>query len=117
MSEEAYWRMDYCVEKTVRARKHHMCGACKRRIQPGELYRRMDFRHEGSYMRVKRCGACETTYRHLVDRCWNSPYELAVDMELNCGKSYENEWGEVPPEIARLPFLAGAEASALLEDT
>ena len=41
--------------------------------------------------------------------------EMQPDIELNCGLRYEDEWGAVPADVAMLPFLTDAEASALLE--
>lgn len=137
-----------------RARKQHTCCACKRTIEPGQLYAYNFLVWDGIGTTYRRCGACEITWRHLLALCeqhneaitkerreyqaawdeWckavqagNSRHlERPVypsdderrypDEELNCGLDYDDEWeGDPPPEIASLPFISSAEASALLE--
>ena len=56
---------------------------------------------------VKRCLRCQAIHKHLrtVDR-WGDTWPAE---RLDCGESYESEWGPVPDEIAKLAFLAGAD--------
>lgn len=102
--------------KRIRARKMHECHACKRFIRPGDNYTKTTIVQSGETEMYRRCGACETTFNHLQELCWERDPMWAPDPALLCGLRYEDEWEkEPPPEIARLPFLTDDEASALLE--
>jgi hypothetical protein len=100
-------------ERTIRARKAHKCSACKATIRRGDYHARVEALCDGRWERVRRCGRCQATYKHLFKIGQRDG--MQPDWSLNCGMRYEDEWGPVPDEIARLPFLTDDEASALLE--
>ena len=109
---------EYCEiyeERYVRARKPHTCCACKATIQPGHRYGYVFTLYDGHVTTYKRCGRCQATHEHLVSLCRDAGDEMWPRDDLGCGLSYQSEWGPVPDDIARLPFLTDDEASALLE--
>lgn len=99
-------------ETVVTARKRHECDACERAIPKGARYCRVATIYDGSVSSYKRCGACQATHEHL--RALD--LETWPDEQLGCGLAYEDEWGAVPDEVARLPFLTDEEAGRLLEE-
>ena len=112
MSYEVDGCYDLYQEKCVRARKRHACSACDRTIESGHRYVRVHWIYERNRGECKRCGSCQTLHLHLRkiggEAWW-------PDETLSCGRTYEDEWGTVPPtEIARLPLLSDDEASSLL---
>jgi hypothetical protein len=52
-----------------RARKQHKCCACRRLIEPGQLYAYNFLVWDGAGHTYRRCGACEKTWRHLLALC------------------------------------------------
>ncbi len=114
MSEYCEEYVDVAVETTLKARKDHVCDACKRVVRKGEMYVRDSTLFDGAWTVVKRCGACEATYQHLRTKCSDS-FDMCPRPDLGCGLRYESEWGPLPDEIAALAFLTNSEASALLE--
>lgn len=111
IADECY---DVYAEKAVRARKPHICSACGRSIDPGHRYIRVLWIYDGYRNGCKRCGACQTLHMHLRKLGDGGTWP---DEKLGCGRTYEGEWDRLPPpEIDRLPFLSGDEASALLDE-
>jgi hypothetical protein len=107
--EEAYTVYNETVRK---ARKEHTCSACRFPILPGNYYASVFIVFEGEAESLKRCGSCQKTHLHLRQL---DP-EMWPDEKLNCGKAYEDEWGEEPPdEIAELPFLSADQRGMLLD--
>jgi hypothetical protein len=105
--------------ETIRkARKLHYCHACRKVIRPGDYYASIAIVADGEAESVKRCGACQTTHLHLRELCRAPEHrydDLWPDERLNCGESYEDNWGAEPPdEIADLPFISDDERGALL---
>lgn len=97
---------------TRRARVTHRCSACGLQVAPGERYQEIRLAYEGRAETIKRCGRCETLYRHLSSLCDGF---RAIDQTLDCGLSYAEEWGCEPPEDVQAAVFATAdEASALL---
>ncbi|MCC7541953.1 MAG: hypothetical protein IT379_37380 [Deltaproteobacteria bacterium] len=94
-------------EKVRRARKEHRCSACCETISPGQHYTYVSFVVERTAESLKRCTRCEALYRHL--RELGRGEGLQPDMALNCGLSYEEEWGELPGHIAALAFVLPGE--------
>ena len=80
--------------------KSHVCSACGITIPKGGRYCRVTWVYDGSAGGVKRCLACQYTHEHL--RGLNQ--DMWPDEQLDCGESYEEHWGETPPEIAALAF-------------
>jgi hypothetical protein len=98
---------------TRRAKKQHRCEACGLTIQYGERYQYVSYLYEGLFETVKRCGRCETIFRHLqtlIDT------DQVVMERLDCGLDYEEEWEAPPPvELQAAIFATSDEAAALLE--
>lgn len=107
-----------------RARKEHTCCACRISIKPGHLYQIDKALFDGYWETWKRCGRCVAIYNHLAEKMTGArnaglrDREEYIEVALNCGHTYQAEWGEEPPpEIANLAFLNADEASNLLEKT
>jgi hypothetical protein len=122
MSESCDGYFDVHRHEIRKARKLRECSACERAIRPGDYYAYVFTVFDGEADTTERCGACERTWQHLKTKCdeYNRtrgrrtgerlyPYE-----DLGCGKAYEEEWGDVPDDIAALPLLSDDERGALL---
>jgi hypothetical protein len=104
---------DVYDERVSKARKAHVCSACERSIDPGQLYVRVRWVYDGSADGVKRCGACQLTHEHL--RGLGRDRDMWPDETLSCGLEYYEEWDADPPDgVAALPFLTAQDASDLL---
>lgn len=96
---------DVYVEDRVKARKEHRCSACEERIPPGVTYWRIRWVFDSSASGVKRCERCQAIHLHLRQKCREQTYgDLWPDERLACGLKYEDEWGDLPEEIAALAF-------------
>lgn len=106
--------------KVMKARKQHKCSACSAPILPGHYYANVFAVSDGGADTIKRCGSCETTWQHLYRLCQAHnkahPYNdsLYPDETLSCGLKYEEEWGDLPDDIAALPLLGSDERGSLL---
>lgn len=97
-------------EPRVRARKEHICGACRETIAPGHVYVREVTIFEGTADTVKRCLRCQAIHEHLRTLM---DFEEWPDPWLACGHEYEELHGEPPPpEIAELAFISAEEMQA-----
>lgn len=96
-----------------RARKEHICSACGETIRRGICYALVRYVCDGSAGTDKRCPRCEALHAHLRGLCAEDGNDRIVDDRLDCGQSYEDEWGDVPPEIAALAFTAPGECVVL----
>lgn len=105
---------DVYLETYPKARKPHRCGACREVISPGSQYTKVAIVGAGSAHTYKRCARCQHLHEHLREKCRTSSEDLWPDEELNCGLDYEEEWGELPVEVAALAFAIPGE---LPEDT
>lgn len=115
-------------ERIVKARKDHDCDCCDLRIRKGDRYSKTTYatEHGERPETVKRCGRCETIYRHLERRCEAENRALKATgcfyyylegpaYRLDCGHEYTERWNEEPPAaIAALAFLTDDEAGKLL---
>lgn len=101
-------------ERERKARKEHHCDACGETIKPGQVYCNTFGVWDGNADTIKRCSRCDAIYEHLVDlRRDDSEYQIAL--KLDCGRSYEDEWGDMPIEAQELAFLLpGEQPGALL---
>lgn len=115
--DESY---DVYDERRVRARKAHRCGACRETIAAGHYYMRVGVVYDGSASAIRRCLRCQALHVHLRKRCHDMAADernrygysgdtMWPDEELNCGLAYEDEWGDLPDEIAALAFMTGAD--------
>jgi len=96
-----------CSTNTFRrARKDHLCCACGERIDPGHRYHFTSGIWDGYAYSFKHCLRCWTMFEFLVQE----NYPDLVDLDLNCGESYEDIFGKAPPEgIQALAFISGAD--------
>lgn len=108
MSHDIDETYDVYAETHRRARKAHECDACGERIGPGVTYWRVFVVFDGSAEAHKRCNRCQAIHVHLRSL---DPGRRWPDERLACGLDYEDEWGDLPEEIAALAFaLPGDEA-------
>lgn len=99
-------------ERFPRARKEHVCEACRETIPGGARYARVGIVFGGNAYAVKRCLRCQGIHEHLRRL---DPGEMWPDEQLNCGLDYEDEWGKPPPiEVAELAFLLPGESPGAL---
>lgn len=94
-------------ETYPKARKTHTCEACEENIPPGGRYARVFTLFNGTAETYKRCLRCQALHEHLRRL---GDYDCWPDERLNCGESYEDEWGALPPEIAALAFTLPGES-------
>lgn len=106
---------DFCDEYSttlastwVNARKEHKCMACRETIRRGHRYHRHASVYDGSI----------SVWRHCV-RCWLMCEALwkagagYIDFELNCGETWEENYGALPPDVAALAFMSPDDAQAI----
>lgn len=95
----------YSVYHEIRviARKEHECDSvlCSEPIRKGDSYWRIQIVFDGGAKTIKRCIRCQHLHVHLRGL---GDYETWPDERLNCGLTYEEEWGKVPDHIAALAF-------------
>lgn len=98
-------------ENIRKAIKTHRCDACKEEIPRGSEYANVGIVCSEGAETIKRCARCQALHLHLRDNCAKSDgFEtMWPDERLNCGETYEDEWGEVPNEIAALAFALPGE--------
>lgn len=104
MSHSCDGTYDVYRETRVRARKPHTCSACTETIPARTTYWRVTWVFDGGANGVKRCERCQAIHLHLREKCRSSYDNLWPDERLNCGLKYEDEWGDLPEEIAALAF-------------
>lgn len=96
-----------------RACKEHDCYGCTRTITAGERYRVDSGVWDGDPSQYKYCAACSL----LIDAICGTPGNEGFVHGFMCGHSWEEVFGEEPPErVARLAFVTVEEAQKLLED-
>lgn len=105
---------DFYKETHRKARKGHKCDACKEAISAGHHYWLVAWVYDGEAESVKRCERCQTIHMHLRKKCReDGGYDALWPAEkLDCGLKYEDEWGELPDEIAALAFALPGEVTA-----
>lgn len=113
---------EYCIvhrHEIRKARKEHKCCACEAQIRPGDYYACVFALGSEGIETYKRCGACEATWQHLKKLCDEHNRRHSDSLfpfeDLSCGKTYEEEWGALPDEIATLPLLSAEERGLLLK--
>lgn len=104
---------DACRREVRTARKEHTCGACRCTIRPGDRYLYLGTVYDGTAETYKRCGRCETIHAHLA--LLGAEHGVYPMERLDCGQTYEDEWGTCPDHIAALAFATEDEAGRLLE--
>lgn len=100
-------------ERDQKARKEHVCCACKDAIRPGDKYRvsrlvsdNPDSRFE-FYKHCLRCAA-------MLDAIRKERPDAGIRWELDCGEDWRDTIGELPEHIAALAFMTPDEAQAKL---
>lgn len=93
--------VDVCVETTPRARVDHTCSACWETIPAGSVYTRLGIIFDGSAETVKQCARCRAIFGAIRDYCPREP----IDVFLSCGDTWEQVFGECPPDVAALAFM------------
>ena len=111
MSHEVDELYDVYHEEQRRARKLHRCIACPEPIPVGVKYTRVFVLFDGVKGNFKRCARCQAIHLHLRERCRKERPDYWPAEDLNCGETYEDEWGPCPPEIAALAFALPGEVS------
>ena len=115
MSYESEGSYDRYAKTRRKARKEHQCDACENVVRPGHYYMRIYTVFDGRTDTIIRCGACERTHVHLVDKCREMDTNMWPSERLDCGESYKDHWACDPPaEIAVLPFLSSSNVGQLL---
>lgn len=99
---------DAFSERNPKARKSHTCSACYETIPPGIKYWRYGSVFEGTADTFKHCARCRAIMRAIRDHGPRGP----IDMQLECGESWEDVIGECPPEVQALAFMLPGEAPA-----
>jgi len=106
---------DVYKESRRKARKPHGCHACGETIRNGDSYTVASIVFDGSARSVKRCARCQVLHEHL--RELGAMYDMWPNERLACGILYEDEWGRVPDDVARLAFaLPGETACRVVTD-
>lgn len=95
---------DVYHEQRVKARKDHTCSACVETIPKHATYWRVSWVFERTAEGVKRCERCQAIHLHLRKKCRDTNSDLWPAERLDCGLKYEDEWGDLPEEIAALAF-------------
>lgn len=85
---------------TPRARKPHKCAACGETIRRGYRYKRWSLIFDGSAKDIKQCWRCYEIWSAIADASSGEPIVLTLD----CGESWADVFGELPPEVAALAF-------------
>lgn len=89
----------------VKARKEHKCFACQQTIQPGELYHRTAAEMDGTVDVFKHCATCW----QICVSLWAAGAQW-VQYDLKCGERWEDNFGELPDDVAALAFETRDEA-------
>jgi hypothetical protein len=98
---------DVYSEREPKARKEHMCCACKETIRVGDKYSRTAVIYDRSARTYIRCLRCQRIHEHLRTL---GDGELWPDERLACGEEYTEHWGKEPPDaIAALAFALPGE--------
>lgn len=112
MSQSCDESYDAYTETERKARKAHVCDACKEPIARGHRYFYITWVFDGSADCVKRCLGCQAIHLHL--RKLGQGDDMWPSETLDCGEEYTDHWGKPPPEhIARLAFFSPEEKQAL----
>lgn len=93
----------------VKARKEHPCFACHETIRVGDRHHVFVAIHDGDLGRFRHCLRCWRLIEELTEKSGEG-----CDLSLNCGESWEGNFGPLPDEIAALAFLTADEAQATL---
>lgn len=90
----------YC-ERTVTARKAHVCEECGEQIQPGEKYITGSGKFDGVFFTRKVCLQCEQLGQNFGCYCLGALYDEILEWALEAGS-------DLPPELFDGLSAAGA---------
>ena len=94
------------VDGWRKARKEHVCFACRETIRAGDRYHYTSQIDKGEFNQFKHCARCWAICGAILEAGAES-----VQYDLRCGVSWQEAFGENPPdEVARLAFLTPDEA-------
>ncbi len=101
--------------KWVTARQPHTCYACDEQIQPGHKYHLTEMLWEGEWSRYRHCARCNAMFDaiHSANR-QNGITDVAIDLQLNCGEDWADNFGTLPDDVAALAFLTPEQGQALV---
>ena len=94
------------AEEWRTARKEHRCCACRETIRAGDRYHHVWGVWDGEVDTFKHCARCWRIFQALVERMDGDP----VDLMLDCGTKWEENFGELPADVAALAFMTREEA-------
>lgn len=90
-----------------KARKEHQCIACRETIRKGDRYHYWTQLWEGSWGKpIRHCARCYAICKAL----WKVTNGEGIEVELNCGELWDDNFGEPPEEVARLAFMSADDA-------
>lgn len=93
----------------VSARKPHRCYACRETIRVGDRHHVVVQIYDGKPDRFRHCARCYAIMDAILDAGAES-----VQWDLNCGERWEENFGELPDEVAALAFITPDEAQERL---
>lgn len=97
-------------EQNPKARKEHKCQACGETIKRKHTYWSVGALFEGRWETIVRCERCQYLHQHL-----RGLGDLWPDERLNCGETYQQVWGEEPPDdITALAFVTQDEMQRMV---
>jgi hypothetical protein len=104
---------DVWKESVRRAAKDRKCDACIELIRKGDRYHVTRSLYDGEWETTSRCARCQAMFAFLSGAL---PSGEVCHGELDCGHTWEENFKrQLPPEVASLAFLTGADAQSLLE--
>jgi hypothetical protein len=95
---------DVVVHEWRRARKAHLCFACREPIRAGDRYHLSRQLRDGRWDDWKHCARCWA----MCEALWAKGVDT-IDYRLDCGEVWESP----PPEIERLAFMLPREYEEL----
>ena len=106
---------DVWLERFIRARAEHTCAACCTIITRGELYHQTRSLYDGGWTVVKRCARCQAIFELLSCKVRELPGDQCCDPRLDCGHTYQENFGDTPIAVQALAFMTRNEAQRLAE--
>lgn len=92
---------DVQVFEWIRARKPRPCYACEETISAGQLYHRCKYLYDGAWSSYDHCGRC---FR-MCEALWKRLDGDSIEMDLNCGET----WERPPDDVEALAFALPGE--------
>lgn len=111
MCDEAEEYFSVYKERRVRARKRHVCCACKEVVRVRDVYVCTFTVFEGEAETYKHCLRCHAMLDAIAKR---APSGSAVAMRLDCGELWSSNFGPVPDHVAALAFMSADDQQAQL---